>query len=477
MDSVIRQASWSRKAILQSAAATIATISGAIWAGAWIGSRSTSEPLLILLALGVLGAIARSPRLWLMLVVALTAVRNYDNVLAGGFLSWSKLLTMAMLVLYSARIIIGRARLHVFRDWLLPLMLILGWAVASLLWAYDRALALQTVVSWVSLIMLQGLIYAIFKDDFRAVEMAIYAYLVTMTAIALVGLYTLALAPGSSFARTVMGSAPYSGPFGGTVGRFFGFYSDSNSVAMMLNYAIFFVLAPATAGQSGEAPSRARWFLLGPAGLLVLALVSTYSRSGLGAFLVGMAYLVYSAKGRSHILFYVAAVGGIAYLLREGMVARLGQLQSTGWGTRLPELKLGLMEFVNAPITGIGLESFRPRLRAMGISVFQGQTPVIHNTYLKFLVELGLPGFLLLLWFCAVLFRRYRRNSQLAAEAVSSRLRWINIGFGACFVGTSVFALFLGVAGFNPLWMLIGLFAVTSVTIERTYHESTSCTR
>ena len=462
---------------LRSVILTAVALAAAWGVGMWVVSRPSSEPLLLLLALGVLVAVARSPRAWLVLVVVLTAFQSYDNVLAGGFLSWSKLLTLAMLAIYGARVVTGRARVYVFRDWLLPLVLILAWGAASILWAFARAPALERMTSLVSLFILQALIYTLFKEDFRVVEMALYAYIGTMTIIAFVGLYASVLAPGSDFARTVVeGSVVYGGSFG-TIGRFYGFYSDPNSVAMMLNYAIFMLLAMLSAGRSFAGLPLSRGVLLALVGVLMIALVNTYSGSGLAAFLVGMAYLAYRSRRHTHTLISLALAGGVLYLFQAGLAARLAKMPSTGWEARLPELELGLKHFLAAPITGIGLESFMPKNRGMGLQVLPGVNPEIHNTYLKFLTELGLPGFLLLVWFCVVLIRRYRRNSRLASKAASPRLQWINVGFGACFLGTSVFGLAQGVPSYNPFWILLGLFAVTSAAIERTCHESTSCTR
>ena len=460
-----------RLGIVRCVSLILVAIGGAGSAGLWIGRHSVSQPLRLLLALGVLIAIARSRRVWLMLVIVLTAFRSYDNVLAGGFLSWSKVLTATMLALYAARLATSRARLYVFRDWLLPLTLILGWAAASLLWAFDRRLAVETVVSWASLFVLQALIYTLFRDDFRAVELAIYTYVAVMGAIALAALYAAVLAPGSELARALATDPVYAGPYGGT-GRFFGFYADSNSVALMLNYAISLVLAAQV-----HSPGRTHvtWLSFGLVGLLVLGLVSTYSRTGLIAFLVGAAYLLRHSRRRLAMLCPLALAASVGWMFQAGIAARFARLPSTGWGTRLPELQLGLLEFASAPILGIGLESFAPRHKATGIAVFQGLNPVIHNQYLKFLVELGLPGFLLLVWFSTVLVRRYRANARLAGAAGSARVRWVNVGLGACLLNTAIFGVPLGVFSFNPLWIVLGLFAVTSATIERGSHERSPC--
>lgn len=445
----------------------------ALGAGTWAAARSPVEPLLALLGLGVLVTIARNPRVWLVLVVVLSAFRSYDNVLAGGFLSWSKLLTLAMLVVYGVRLATGRARVHLFRDWLAPLLLLMAWGTASLLWAFDRDLALMKLVSWVSLFILQALIYSLFRDDLRAVEAAIYAHIAAMTIFAWIGLSIMFLVGDPDLVRAVSGWAEFGTPLGRNIGRFFGFFADANATALLLGYAILLALVMANAPGSRQAFVSARPLLLLSVWPMLFALVCTFSRTGLVAFLGGLAYLAYRLKSRSSTAL-LAAVGGTVYLLREGIVARFAELPDTGWGTRLWELKLGLQQFMEAPITGIGMLSFRPKMLAMGIRVYRGDTPVIHNNYLRFLVELGLPGLLLALWFCAVLIKRYRKNARLVDKITSPRLYWMNLGFGACFLSSAIFALPLGLDDLNQLWVFFGLFAIVSGAVERRREELVS---
>ena len=198
---------------------------------------------------------------------------------------------------------------------------------------------------------------------------------------------------------------------------------------------------------------------------MLFALFLTVSRTGIVAFLFGAFYLLIHIKKKSTVLLTLLFAFIFLYLLKEGIVARLAELSYTGWGTRLWELKLGFKQFLEAPFTGIGLRSYRPKLRALGYTAFYPWIPVIHNNYLKFLVELGIPGFCLLVWFCVKIVKVYIRNLRLLNNNESSPLYWLNLGFGSCLLSTAIFALPLGVYAFNHFWIFLSLFAILSKLI------------
>ena len=58
--------------------------------------------------------------------------------------------------------------------------------------------------------------------------------------------------------------------------------------------------------------------------------------------------------------------------------------------------------------------------------------------------------------FCIALIRRYRQNMRIIDHKTSPKLYWMNVGLGACFLSTAVFALSLGVDSFNLLWIFFG---------------------
>ena len=87
-------------------------------------------------------------------------------------------------------------------------------------------------------------------------------------------------------------------------------------------------------------------------------------------------------------------------------------------------------------ITGSGLSSYRyvfPIYRSFGGTIAYSWA---HNDYLQVLIELGVPGFLLLLWVMgAVAFRSYRVRKRIAGD---STLLHLHAGYLAALVALAL---------------------------------------
>ena len=87
-------------------------------------------------------------------------------------------------------------------------------------------------------------------------------------------------------------------------------------------------------------------------------------------------------------------------------------------------------------VTGSGLSSYRyvfPIYRSFGGTIAYSWA---HNDYLQVLIELGVPGFLLLLWVMgAVAFRSYRVRKRIAGD---SALLHLHAGYLAACVALAL---------------------------------------
>jgi O-antigen ligase len=113
--------------------------------------------------------------------------------------------------------------------------------------------------------------------------------------------------------------------------------------------------------------------------------------AGFGAFAVLM-------------LALLAWVGGIELTKRVSTIGSETKQEFTG-GVRWTIDKDGMKMFLHKPILGWGLGSFPivyPQFRSFYTNFFVNEA---HNDYLQLLVETGLGGFALLLWFIVVLYR------------------------------------------------------------------------
>ena len=144
--------------------------------------------------------------------------------------------------------------------------------------------------------------------------------------------------------------------------------------------------------------------------LMASTLFLSGSRAGMIAFVievVAFAFLAFRTRRNPRALFGLTAmcVCVLAFLVfvgKEHVLFRLGDLQP---GIRLQMTKDSLRMFLQRPVLGWGLGAFPtvyPAYRSFYTNLFVNEA---HNDYAQLLVETGLAGFGLMLWF---LFRLYQ---------------------------------------------------------------------
>jgi O-antigen ligase len=144
-----------------------------------------------------------------------------------------------------------------------------------------------------------------------------------------------------------------------------------------------------------------RLVLLGSMGLVVVALVLTFSRGAYFGFIVVNALFLLWRVNLRTALFLVLLAGGALLLMPEAVYDRMG----TGSGRGLNAVSAGRVEGIwlpllpdvmNSPIFGNGLGS----ILWTKAHIFEGSTRVVgvthpHNAYLQVLLDMGIVGVLL----------------------------------------------------------------------------------
>lgn len=144
--------------------------------------------------------------------------------------------------------------------------------------------------------------------------------------------------------------------------------------------------------------------------LMATTIFLSGSRGGMLAFLLEIvlfAALTFSKKHSPRIALgsvgiCVLVLGLLIFLGRGQVLGRLGDL---GPGIRSTITKDSLRMFVKRPIAGWGLGTFPtvyPSFRSFYTNLFINEA---HNDYVQLLVETGLVGFGLMLWFLTAVFR------------------------------------------------------------------------
>jgi len=202
--------------------------------------------------------------------------------------------------------------------------------------------------------------------------------------------------------------------------------------------------------------------------LLLAALLFTKSR---GAWLgFGVAFLYVLMRTRSLPLLLLAAVGAIGMysmdFLRMSFVVRL---QATGaadpslWG-RFLLWKYAWVVFKDNWLVGVGMQNYRlvkflygfPWPRSFGLPYNS------HNLFLEFLTDLGIPGFVSLVWLKAVTFLQLDRTARRPVEG-----RGLAIGLNAGLIVYAVHGLLDCVIWQHGAFVLLGMLLGLAIAVHR----------
>jgi probable O-glycosylation ligase (exosortase A-associated) len=240
-----------------------------------------------------------------------------------------------------------------------------------------------------------------------------------------------------------------------------GLTGNPNDLALMLNLII--PLAGALA-LSSRGPTRL--FAGSVAFLSMLGVLVTFSRAGFLAltatFFMFVVVLVRRKSAAAAIALLVVAVS-VPALLPKSYVERLSTITNmaedkTGSAQgRYRDLGIALEVVSHNPIIGVGLGQDMIALnQARGQSTWRS----VHNVYLQYAVDLGVPGFLLFAWLHLLCFR--------SAWAVERRARTdpsvAELGSLAGGIQVSLVAFLVG-AMFHPIAYQFYFFSIAGLAV------------
>lgn len=201
-----------------------------------------------------------------------------------------------------------------------------------------------------------------------------------------------------------------------------------------------------------------RGIALGSGLLMVMAMLATVSRSGIGALAIGALVLLPLIFRVRPLQVAVFAIVGIALpMLAWFVLAQVGLDQSLAerfsaeevegaGGFRILLMRIALEIFANNPILGVGETVFR---------LHSPRAKVVHNAYLSMLAERGLVGFIpfaIILWLS---IRQLLRNHSRVAPAMDHWRPYILAGLVAvlaqCVLNDFTWA--------RPLWFCVAFAA------------------
>ena len=253
------------------------------------------------------------------------------------------------------------------------------------------------------------------------------------------------------------------------VGYSAGLTANPNDMALMLNLILPLCIALLLA--SGRAGVRI--LLAGIAGLFVFAIVATFSRAGFLTLIVtGLTYFWLYRNRAERVWIPVILVLGLMALpiIPSGYVERISTIvnieddSTHSAETRLDDMKAAAMLAVANPLVGAGIG-----MNVLALNEVRGETwTAVHNVYLQYLVELGLPGLGL---FLALYFTCLRATGTALRTLEADRsggLFHIAEGLRVSLIAFGVAALFHPVAYHFYFFFIAGLAVAAQAIAART---------
>jgi len=244
--------------------------------------------------------------------------------------------------------------------------------------------------------------------------------------------------------------------------------ANPNDLALMLNLLLPIVVALLLHART----MVRRTILTGIAALVVAAIVLTFSRSGFItlATIVAVYLFRFVREGRVLGVFAVCALLAMATpLLPAAYVDRIATITSveadrTGSAQhRWSDMRAAATYVMQHPIVGAGLGQ-----DALALNQVRGERwTMVHDVYLQYAVDLGLPGMLLFVALLLSAIRSAAGARRGAAEAGHAGIAAIAEGVQVSLVGFAVAAVFYPAAYHFYFYYVAGL-AVAAARVART---------
>ena len=417
---------------LLAAVAACVGLAVALVAGARLDLLAPSAGVAAVLLLALVGL--RRPMLPLFLFAALIPIE--DLGLVPGLGTLSRLVGIVFAVDYAFH---RRGRL---RPGALPLWawLYVGWAMLSVCWAISPGTALGELATLLQMFVMALLVANAIIERPSVVRPLLWAYSLSASAMAAVGLYVYLSQPLVSGVR----AAALPG-------------QDPAQFAAMLLPALILGLDELAADSAGPGRPAVRTVAGGLAALNGAAVILSGTRGVWVAALVGAAMIILSVRRSGPRIAVAAGLLAlcVAVLQLPGAVdlvaGRAALAIPTGGAGRLDIWAVGLSIFNSTPLIGVGFANFPvaftpQRVSDAAIALSVGTERAPHDIFLGALAELGVVGCAVLALFLLSLTLGHGWGRQ--APVVRATL-----------VSLATAGIFLDILNRKQVWLVIGLAA------------------
>jgi O-antigen ligase len=287
------------------------------------------------------------------------------------------------------------------------LVMLIGWGFFTSFWAVEQGWAIGEVSKHVRVFLLVVVIFGNIRS-LSDLKLVVYSMLSGLLLQALLGIYQNYF---GALGIWFLGERPAERVDWRAMGTFYvaSFYANYIILVILVAYRMFLYYRPPQLKQTVFFGAS---FLLG-----IIALFKTYGRSQWIGFSTALAVTSLLSLWRSKFRVYttwvlpVVIVFSVLFTMRyrQKILDQFGDSRRLAYESRFVQWKIATRMIAKRPITGFGLSNYD--LHSVSFMTPEEQADIqsgiyswiVHNSYLLYAAEMGIPGFLILIaWFCAL---------------------------------------------------------------------------
>jgi len=189
-----------------------------------------------------------------------------------------------------------------------------------------------------------------------------------------------------------------------TILRTTGIVHNSNTLAFDLTTMLIFCVASFFYVRS----PLLRLVTAALAGLDLLAILTTLSRSGFVSLCAVILFLFYRLKGNLRFVIFLACLAvAVTLLLPSGLLFRFSRIHEIQDVDRVKFAQVGLNTTLHNPVFGVGFGNYTAAFNTYNNAGLKEPDPT-HNMYLSLTSQMGIPALAIYIAIFVVLWRRMR---------------------------------------------------------------------
>ena len=384
------------------------------------------------------------PYLGVLVYIILSYLRFEETVPALGNLHLTRLLAIALIVVWAIRAASTKSKLYLQEKGLILLYLFFLMLAFSIPFSFWPTKSFNTFVDMLKILVFT-ILFIHLLDSQKKFKSFIWVFLIVNGFLAFNAIKDFILLGATAVSTRVGGGGK-------------GFLGNANDFALALNVVLPFSFYLFLSEKKKSLKFLYFFFFI----LLTLGTISTASRGGFVSLVFVFFYFILKSKQKLIGIFAIVLIFISIFFFapreywERQMTITSYQKDESAMG-RVNAWKAGIRMFTDRPLSGVGVGAYEV---AYGVK-YGGPWLVTHNAYIQIAAETGIFGILFYLGLMFYIFRQATLIIKNTRE--ESYLKSISFGLKGALLAYAVGSFFLSVGYYPHLYLLLSIVIVLKI--------------